>query len=106
MVRQNPAGRAWFDSFAFDDPPQLTGSDYNYSEAARQGAWPKPYAPDGGRYHWPSVAPNGAPLKAPNHPTAWMESFMQRYRVDPNVAPPALVQQGRAAGIVPPDWSR
>jgi len=63
---------------------QLHGQSYDLPHALRSGLQPKRYAPDNNRYHWGSVAPDGVWLKAPNHPTAWMEVFMGFTKKDPN----------------------
>lgn len=77
----------------------FTHGDYDYTRAVSAGVVPEPYAPDGGRYHWPSVLPPvgpraaSTPLKAPGHLTMWMEDFMQRTGVDPWDAPPEVWAQ-------------
>lgn len=85
--------------------PDLNSPDYNYRLAWRYGAQPKKYEFDSGAYHWPSVAEAPAfgavPLKAQNHPTAWMETFMQKFGTDPHSASPDQLQEGYRMGIVP-----
>lgn len=58
-------------------------ADYDYAGAWKAGAMPEPYAPDGGAYHWLSSTPDGKMLKAPSHPTAWMEYFARETGEDP-----------------------
>jgi len=90
-IRQTP----WYSGFVkqFDEAPNLNGSEYNYRAAWQRGIRPELYPYDG-TYHWPSTA-NGESLKATNHPTAWMEDYMQitggrdpheGYQVTPNEA--------------------
>jgi len=63
----------------------MTGpnSDYDLRGAWKAGLKPKFYEYDG-TYHWESSTPDGRMLKAPNHPTAWMEYFMRETGKDPN----------------------
>lgn len=63
----------------------MTGdkSDYDYRGAWMSGIEAKTYQHDG-QMHWPSRTPDGRMLKSPNHPTAWMEFFMQQHGIDPN----------------------
>jgi hypothetical protein len=70
----------WHQEFQqrYGEPPNPNDPNYDYRAAFREGVTPQRYAPDGGAYHWPSVAPSGAPLKGQNHPTAWAEQFMQQ----------------------------
>jgi hypothetical protein len=35
-------------------------------------------------HHWPSVTPEGRPLKSKDHPTAWKEKYMQEFGVNPD----------------------
>lgn len=74
----NPNVRAWSNGFQnrFGEAPDLNSPNFNYREAFMQGNQPQYYAPDNS-YHWDSRG------KAPDHPTAWMNDFMQQYGVDP-----------------------
>ena len=91
----DPDIRAWRKEFKqqYGEEPQIEGSDYDYKTAVLSGLRPTAYAPDGGKYHWPSSTDDGTMLKAKNHPTAWMENYMQKFGVDPNVDDPKRVQQ-------------
>lgn len=57
--------------------------DYDYRGAWLAGVGPQDYAHDPNAQHWQSRTPDGKPLKSPNHPTAWMEYFMQHHKEDP-----------------------
>lgn len=76
----------------FGEAPNIApGGDYNYRAAWMLGPPPEPYAPDNGHYHGTSsaiVPPFKEPVdfKSPDHPTAWMESFMRQFGLDPNDA--------------------
>lgn len=87
------------------EPNIQPGGDYNYRMAWRYGANPVPDKHDGGHLHgWSStnVPPYGAmPLKSADHPTAWMETFMQRFGVDPHEATPEQMRQAYQMGILP-----
>lgn len=88
------------------EEPNLNDPSFDYRMAHAAGAAPEPYQHDGGRHHWQSsvqVPPMAQPvsLKAPNHPTAWMETFMQRYGVDPHEAAPEQLLEAYMAGIIP-----
>lgn len=67
----------------FGEAPNLNAPDYDYRLAWLRGAAPQAYQYDQGMPHWPSVTPQGEDLKAPNHPTRWMETFMQNFGADP-----------------------
>jgi hypothetical protein len=51
--------------------------DFNYRYAFAAGDGPHPYSLDGGFPHWGSAG------KTANHPTHWMNDFMQRFGIDP-----------------------
>jgi hypothetical protein len=68
----------------YGEAPNLNDPDYDYRAAWAAGVRPQRYEHDGGAYHWPSVLPNGTPLKSANHPTAWMETFMRATGRDPH----------------------
>lgn len=63
---------------------QLRGADYDLVGAMRSGLRPERNPYDQNRYHWPSTTPEGKWLKAPNHPTAWKQTFMEATGVDPD----------------------
>ena len=76
----------WYGQFRqqYGEEPDLAG-DYDYRGAYLAGVEPAPYEHDQGRFHWPSADPRtGRMLKAPDHPTAWMEEFMRVTGKDPN----------------------
>jgi hypothetical protein len=78
-------GLPWFQEFVrnFGEEPDPDDPHYDYRAAWRAGIEPERYEYDGGRYHWPSMAPNGVPLKSEGHPTMWMEHFMRETGQDP-----------------------
>lgn len=63
--------------------PNLDDPQYDYRGAYQAGIVPERYAPDSNAFHWPSALPDGRSLKAPDHPTAWAEQFMQATGKDP-----------------------
>lgn len=90
----------------YGEPPNLNDSSYNYRLAYALGAKPQEYSHDPGMMHWGSateVPPyqDAASLKGPNHPTLWMEHFMQRYGSDPHEASAEQLQDGIRNGIIP-----
>lgn len=91
-------GTEWFRQFVAEhgEEPNLNDPDYDYRRAWAAGVRPAPYEHDGGRHHWPSVDPSGKPLKSPNHPTAWMEGFMQETGQDPVALGLKTPQEGEA----------
>ena len=105
-MAEKPEYKTWSDSFRqrFGEQPNLNDPQYDYRGAWQGGIVPQPYAPDQGFPHWPSALPSGQMLKAPDHPTAWMEHFMQQFGVDPNLASPDVIDAGRKIGIVPEGW--
>ena len=81
----DPNVRAWKNSFQnrFGEPPNIENSrDFDYRKAWQAGEAPHPYAPDGGMPHWGSAG------KSDDHPTAWMNTFMQQFGVDPMTIQP------------------
>ena len=78
-------GLPWYSEFQqqYGEAPNLDDPDYDYRAAYRAGIVPERYAPDGGRYHWPSLTSDGQQLKSDNHPTMWAEKFMSQTGVDP-----------------------
>lgn len=76
----------WYQEFQqnYGERPNPNDPMYDYRAAWRAGITPQRYEYDGGRYHWPSTTEDGAPLKAENHPTMWMQKFMTRTGQDPN----------------------
>lgn len=93
-MKSRPAYADWARQFygRFGEHPNLDDASYDYRTAWRHGVEPEAHASDGGLPHWPSnVQPppfvNAIPLKAPDHPTMWKQTFMSRYGIDPdNVA--------------------
>ncbi len=73
-VRMTPWHAEFEDQYG--EPPELNTPDYNYRAAWQAGVQPEIYEFDK-KYHWPSVTEGGESLKATNHPTAWMEDYMQ-----------------------------
>jgi hypothetical protein len=100
--------KTWADTFQqrFGEAPNLNDPQYDYRAAWKAGITPQPYAPDQNFLHWPSALPSGQMLKAPDHPTAWMEHFMQQYGVDPNSAPDAVINEAKQSGLAPQDWQK
>lgn len=89
-ITQSP----WYKEYTkkYGETPDLNTPDYNYRAAWQLGAKPELYKYDN-TYHWPSVA-KGRSLKAVNHPTAWMEDYMQLTGGrDPNQGGPLTQQQ-------------
>jgi hypothetical protein len=108
-LRTNPDVARWRAAFMarFGEAPNYNDPLYDYRTAYRYGVTPQPYAPDGGFPHWGSevVAPPFAqpiPLKQPDHPTEWMQKFMDQYGVDPNLAPVSMLIDASRRGIFPP----
>lgn len=84
--------KQWNTKVDFNDPE----GDYDYRGAWKAGIRPSRYQFDDDRYHWASSLPNGQMLKAPDHPTAWMEHFMRRTGVDPGSLGLKNEAQGKA----------
>lgn len=86
-MRNAPGYKDWRSAFEqdygespdYDDPE----GDYDYRGAWQAGVVPALYKHDG-KYHWGSSKEDGTMLKAPDHPTAWMEHFMRETGLDPN----------------------
>lgn len=76
----------WYKEYKqnYGENPDLNSKDYNYRAAWKAGVKPERYAPDDNKYHWPSETPKGESLKALNHPTGWMEDYMQLTGKDPH----------------------
>ena len=93
----------WRNEFAkrFGEQPNINSPEYDYRAAWASGAAPQPYGFDGGMYHWPSQTSQGRPLKAPDHPTAWMETFMKKYGVDPHAANAQQLMNAYRTGVIP-----
>lgn len=81
------------------EPDLSPASGYDYAGAWAANAMPSVYEGDG-QYHWSSRGPQGQWFKSPDHPTAWMEMFMNRYGVDPGTSPEIEGDIGRAI-----DWA-
>ena len=90
----------------YHEQPNLDDPTYNYRLAFALGQKPQAYAHDPGMMHWSSaapVAPYAAPadLKGHDHETRWMETFMQRYGVDPHEADAGQIGDAIRNGIIP-----
>ena len=84
----DPGVRQWRNAFQtrFGEQPRINDDPtFNYREAYLAGNGPKPYANDRGFPHWQSTG------KAADHPTEWMNRFMQQFGVDPNDVQPHQV---------------
>ena len=79
-------GTKWYKQFAdkYGEPPDLNSKDYNYRAAWKAGVRPQDYEHDPEMQHWASTTGKGESLKATNHPTAWMEDYMQVTGSDPH----------------------
>mgnify|MGYP006276434159 CR=1 FL=1 len=88
----------WYKEYKnnYGEAPNLDSKDYNYRAAWKSGAKPERYAPDENRLHWPSETSKGESLKAINHPTGWMEDYMQLTGKDPS-EPTSLSDKQAAA---------
>ena len=68
----------WYSAFQkrYGEAPDLYNPVYDLQRAMQMGvqATPDPY--DQNFPHWPDKAPDGTMLKAPDHPTIWMQYFM------------------------------
>lgn len=75
----DPNVRQWKRGFEaqYGEAPNMNDPSFDYRKAFMSGNVPQSYAGDNGAYHWDSRG------KAPDHPTAWMENFMQQYGTDP-----------------------
>lgn len=90
----------------YGERPNLDDPQYNYRLAYALGQAPQAYSHDPGMMHWNSAAPvppynEAAPLKSPDHQTRWMETFMEKYGVDPHEATAGQVQDAIRLGIIP-----
>lgn len=102
-----PGYKDWRASFQrrFGEQPNLDDPMYNYRAAWQAGAVPTPYENDQGFPHWPSSAERAPfaepiPLKSKDHPTAWMETFMRQYGVDPYQASSEQLGDAQKRGII------
>jgi hypothetical protein len=79
-------GTKWYKQFAdkYGEPPNLNAKDYNYRAAWKAGVRPQDYEHDPEMQHWASTTGKGESLKSTNHPTAWMEDYMQVTGSDPH----------------------
>lgn len=73
-VKQTP----WFQQFQqrFGEQPNLYAPEYDLQKAWNMGVRPTPDQYDNNFPHWPDRAPDGTMLKSPEHPTIWMQYFM------------------------------
>jgi hypothetical protein len=69
----------WYEQFKlkYGEPPNLNDPMYDYRAAWKAGVTPQ-INPSDNMYHWSDFAGNKM-LKSPNHPTAWMEYFMNQF---------------------------
>jgi hypothetical protein len=67
----------------YGQPPNVNDPQYDYRRAWKEGVYPSISKHDN-KYHWASKAPSGAWLKSPDHPTHWMEEYMQMTGKDPD----------------------
>jgi hypothetical protein len=78
---------AWYNQYVakYGEEPDLDTTDYNTRAAWQAGVRPNSLHKPTGMYHWSSGIPEtGEWLKNPyTHPTAWMQSFMEKYGYDP-----------------------
>jgi hypothetical protein len=107
-MRQTPPYSDWNRQFQakYHEQPNLDDPQYNYRLAYALGEQPQSYAHDPGMMHWSSAAPvapyrDAASLKGPNHPTLWMEHFMQRYGTDPHEANADQIGDAIRNGVIP-----
>lgn len=100
-------GLPWWSEFKdqYGEEPDLNG-DYDYRAAWKNGIEPQRYEYDGGKYHWPSAAPSGAMLKAFDHPTAWMEDYMNATGTDPNAQNQPPLDDGSRSWLMERMWQR
>jgi hypothetical protein len=79
-------GTKWYQQFVgeYGEPPDLNSKDYNYRAAWKAGVRPQDYEYDADMQHWASTTGKGESLKSTNHPTAWMEDYMQVTGSDPH----------------------
>jgi len=79
FMAMDPNVRQWRNQFQnnYGEQPNLNDPSFNYREAFMAGNKPQEYAGDPGQFHWDSRG------KAPDHPTAWMNTFMGQFGVDP-----------------------
>ena len=74
----DPAVQQWKQAFQqkYGEPPNLQGKDFDYRKAFLAGDRPQTIVGDTVT-HWPSSG------KMPDHPTLWMQHFMDRFGQDP-----------------------
>ena len=82
QIKETP----WYKEFVEDygEEPEWFDGDYDYIKAWKSGAKPDQRNEADGKYHWPSTTPDGEMLKSKDHPTYWMEEFMERTGIDPS----------------------
>jgi len=104
--RFDPAIRKWRREFVqrFGYEPSLDDPDYNYRRAIALGLRPE-YYPADDSMHWmqdAEVAPfrQRVPLKAPDHPTAWMGPVYEATGTDPREMTPAQWEEAEAQGAL------
>ena len=76
----DPNVRDWRNSFQrqYGEAPQINGGNFDYRGAYMTGDRPQP-VPSDPVPHWGSVG------KTAGHPTAWKQTFMTQFGVDPDV---------------------
>lgn len=102
----SPAVRTWRKGFeqSYGETPNLNDPGYDYRGAWKAGVTPQPY--DDGSSHWVSGAQRppfiaDQHFKSPDHPTMWMQNFLDRYGVVPEEASGNQIAQGARDGVVP-----
>jgi hypothetical protein len=90
-------GLPWYSQFKehYGQEPNLNDPRYDYRAAWKGGVTPR-INPHDQLYHWDSSLPSGQMLKREDHPTVWMEHFMQQTGVDPQDMSPEAVATIRA----------
>ncbi len=80
FMAMDPNVRAWRNGFQnqYGEQPNMNDPNFNYREAFVAGNRPQP-TPFDTIPHWDSRG------KSPDHPTEWMNTFMGKFGVDPNV---------------------
>jgi hypothetical protein len=66
----------------YKEAPDLRG-DYDYRAWWQDGMHAE-RSPHDGTLHGPSKTRSGRWLKAPTHPTAWKQDFMEKWGIDPD----------------------
>lgn len=82
FMAMNPDVRTWKNKFgsAYGEQPNINDPNFDYREAFINNNTPQPVEGDTVP-HWDSRG------KSQNHPTEWMNEFMQQFGVDPTKVP-------------------